>query len=269
MVMNMLLILLLSVTRTIDVRVTPDNELFFRITVPASWAYSEERFSVAHYRDVMISMNSANIADLKVKDWVVVDYGKSRGVRYGSEYIGRQLPGGVVYMDVAEISGPPLSYIPYCWTREDSQEYRISNFLANPEPVWDVEDMLGYRTGFRRWGRLWEVAIYCRKPINEKALLEAFDILRSIEVPDIPICDPLQAVEYAIPYLPESMRPQRELLEPCSEIRRFYNTVSTPHMNGFVVEFQILDGSDKRTVVRSTKYFVSTNGQVREINLQD
>ena len=109
------------------------------------------------------------------------------------------------------------------------------------------------------WGLNWEAFIAARKPFSKQDLDQAFSILESLRFPDIPVLDRRQAIEVAIPALPDDFRAALAP-DPTCGCCRHYEVDSVPIENGFHVTFNVMEKTTNR-VARSVSFDVDRGGR--------
>ena len=264
MEVDMITLLLAMITNAVtSTHVIPlylDTPLAFEITVPPSWGYSDKSFSVSHYRDVLLCSNNLGDDSLRLENWREnLSEGNWRE-SYGPKAFEMQLVPGTVYADLAMWTDPFSGKPTYAWTQEEGPNTRVRQAAQNRKAQWETDGIVVYSFRFARWGWPWEGLIAARKPFSGDDLDKAFAIFETLNFSDEPVVDPHQAVEVAIPYLPETMRPKSEWFE--SGLSSHYRIETQTMGESFRVTFMVLDGTEARKVVRSTICTVDRNGTV-------
>jgi hypothetical protein len=243
-----------------------DRQLAFTVEIPRSWGYSKQGFESCHYRSVQICANNRGVDSLRVVTWWEAQPNGGRRGTFGPEAFEHELSPGTVYIDLAMCSGPGgfVGGRPYVWSPDKGPSARIALAAKARTPGAETDGLVLYRVSFVRWGWPWEAYIAGRKPFDREDLDTAFGILTSLRFPDVPVCDPHQAVEVAIPNLPVEFRPQPGWLEDCGYMFH-YRVDADTSASGFKVSFTVLDGTEDRRVVRSTSYHVGRAGDVTAV----
>lgn len=226
-----------------------------RLAIPDSWAAVGVQYSVMHYRDVFLCMNSAGDRELRVT-------GKRHrsGGSYNSETVAQQLKPGTVYIDVAHFDigeGPH-----YGAGRTDSVASDLSTVLKEVRTFRsDDGSLTGQNIPFIKWGRRWSIYVYFREPVTDVVRKQASEVLQSIRFDDVPRDDPVWAVGAAWRLLPPEAQPGRSWPARNGSERGLHRTNVEKTDEGYLVTFHHLDEQAK-TPVRSWSYLVSEDGKV-------
>ncbi len=263
MITLLLAIIINTIASTHVIPLNSDKPLAFEITVPGTWGYSDKVFCVSHYRRVLMCSNNLGDNNLHVENWREQLSNGNWYESYGAKAFEMQLVPGTVYADLAVWEGP-LHMPSYAWIKEEGPKDQIFQAGINRKAQWETDDVVVYRFGFIRWGRRWEGLIAARRPFSMDDVDKAFGIYETLIFPDKPVVDPNQAVEVAIPYLPEAMRPQSDWYKEGGQVSlsSHYRVEVQTDEERFRVMFMVLDGTQSHNVVRSAVCTVERNGAV-------
>lgn len=260
--------------------------LAFRIECPSGWTVSGEAFEALERQvHVLATLTNASGRDLRYtasvetldvalpspptheeapSDSFRVMSGISTRHRFDLDRFAEGLPVGVVYGDIALMTGTPLppSCGSYAWYPAESPDRAIPRLRAGGDFTRETEEAVEWRVSFVRWGRTWMVRLVARKPVVPERLQEILASLETLDFPVTPAVNRHVAVDAAISRLPASMRPppDEERGCGCGPYRVRVDSLGT----GYRLEFQVLDGTPANRVVLSRGYDVDRDGTVAE-----
>ena len=184
--------------------------LSLRLELPDGWSAFEVDFSVVHYRDVFLCINSIGADSLRVEGSLRElplrpPLPRSLGP-YNAEVVADQLPPGCVYIDIGFFEGP-ASGPHFSGARRDDYESSASSFSASGSRVmWKTERLTSYELSFLKWGHSWSVFVHFREPVSTLDRQAAFDLLKNLTFIDQPVTSAMRAEAAAFAYLPVSVR---------------------------------------------------------------
>ncbi|MDH4338242.1 MAG: hypothetical protein OEX18_13300 [Candidatus Krumholzibacteria bacterium] len=242
--------------------------LALELSVPNAWGVialpPDDPYS---HRDIQIAINNAGEDSLWVGALLEdIGGGMTRWKDGGPDVFAAALKPGTVYLEVSVFSGgPPPTYIPYAWTHDEQAATRIRRAAKHHKPAWETDDIVGYRVEFFHWGYPWAAVLCGRKPFPKHDLERAFNVLASIRLPDVPVLDPRQAVELALPFVPDDIRDDAaQSIENCGCCSR-YQISTVPADSGFRVVVDIIDAPRAGKVVKSAVLDVERDGSVTRV----
>lgn len=260
------------------------NGLAIRIECPTGWIVSGDGFEALERHDyVRATLTSAGAAGLRytavaetldvalcpdpTHEEVPSDSTRPAPYtpvshRFDPDAFARQIPVGEVYADLAVTGGAiPSSCMVHAWKPSNAPEEALARLRTGGARWRETEESLERYAFFARWGQRWRVRLVARKPIVPERLEEAFACLESLEFPLAPAVNRYVAVDAALAHLPAYMRPAagEDLGCGCP-----YQVQVDSLGTGYRVEFQVLDGTTARRVVRTRSYEVARDGTVTE-----
>lgn len=151
-----------------------DRSRGFRLTLPKDWSVAPASYSVVHYRDVFLCINSKGNNALRV--------GQDMRLGYDDEAVAKQLSPGTAYIDVAIFDGPGggRNYRG----APDTVGSDLKPLLKSFKPVKAAGGKLsiGALTFVKREHQ-WSIYVYLREPVKEEVRRMAWKVLRSFEFP--------------------------------------------------------------------------------------
>jgi len=237
--------------------------LALELSVPNAWGVialpPDDPYS---HRDIQIAINNAGEDSLWVGALLEdIGGGMTRWKDGGPDVFAAALKPGTA--DAR--GGPPPTYIPYAWTHDEQAATRIRRAAKHHKPAWETDDIVGYRVEFFHWGYPWAAVLCGRKPFPKHDLERAFNVLASIRLPDVPVLDPRQAVELALPFVPDDIRDDAaQSIENCGCCSR-YQISTVPADSGFRVVVDIIDAPRAGKVVKSAVLDVERDGSVTRV----
>jgi hypothetical protein len=156
-----------------DLRYT-DVDRGMRLRVPEEWAVVPAAYSVMHYRDVFLCINSQGDRTLRMTGGF-----EEPVAAVDPEAIARLLAPGAVYLDLAFGGGP--------WARQSAEAADTVNadlqpLLKDVEVTSLLEGKLSeMHLGFVKNEQSWSIAVYMREPVDEALRQQALDVLASIQ----------------------------------------------------------------------------------------
>jgi hypothetical protein len=175
-----------------------DTNRHFHFQYPATWRINTEVVPVMHYRDVFVSLNSAErsrVGDLQVS---------TNTWKYGAHETIEQLPARSVYMDIGwwEFFAPRFG--PGIHEMEGAD---LSALLKENEEETDDKQLITRTIEFSKWGRRWSIMVYRRAPFNEDRRQLVEQILKSFRFDGVPAGDEIWAIGEARKKLPPEADP--------------------------------------------------------------
>ena len=190
--------------------VEPDGEYRspnegFILRLPSGWSAKEVEYSVMHYRDVFLCVNSEDPSDLRI-----TNERHENGESYSLGTVKRQLPAGATYMDFAYFEGP--AGVPrYSEDRADTVGRDLHALLDKSTFRNTKDGTLSYlKLAFVKWGQAWSIFAYVREPATADSKEQLMAILRTFRFEEVPVVNAVQAVGRALERLPLSVRREGE-----------------------------------------------------------
>lgn len=265
--MIVFLFLLTAFQATETVPIDHTGALSLEISVPESWGVAiRPRDQYAFHRDIVIAMNNQGDDSLCVSALVKNEGGGRRSITDGPEAIAADLVPGTVYLDVSVIVGGPAPInVPYAWAAEDQWNVQIAGIMEHKMVDTAGYRLVAYTAHFFHWGLHWEARICARQPFAQRDLDLALTALKTLRLPNTPVLDARQAIEVALPYVPEDMR--KEIIESNEKCGccTGYNVVGTKSASGFRVVLDLLEEPLSNRVRKSVSFEVDRAGGVARV----
>lgn len=247
--------------RTQEFPISERDSLALEITIPPGWTIARHargpRFR--DHRHIVIAVNNGKDDSLHV-GLLRKKAGGGTQYSFGPESFERQLKPGTIYVDVAyQVGGPHLTSVPYAWTREETPSVAVAAARDTRSEAFSTRKVVVHQARFVHWGRTWEPFVAARKPYSKRDLEQALSILESLRFPDLPVEDPRQAAEVAIPALPADFRKEFEYDPKCGCCRD-YTVDAIPSDAGYHVTFNLMDAQTRRPI-RSMSVDVDRQGR--------
>ena len=261
------LFLLTAFQATETIAIDHTGTLSLEISVPESWGVAiRPRDQYGLHRDTVVAMNNRGDDSLYVSALAKYEDGRIRSITDGPEAIAADLVPGTVYLDVSVIVGGPAPInVPYAWAAEDQLNVQISRIMEHQMVDTAGFRLVAYTAHFYHWGMHWEARICAREPFAKKDFDRALAALKTLRLPDIPVLEARQAIEVALPYVPEDMRKAIiESNEKCGCCTG-YNVAGTESASGFRVVFDLLEEPRSTNVRRSVSFDVDRAGGVARV----
>jgi hypothetical protein len=226
-----------------------DAARHFHFQYPSTWKINTQNIPVMHYRDVFVSLNSAEphtVGDFQTE---------SNRWAYGPDETIKQLPAGTVYMDVGYWDGP--------WPRwgagiQEMNAADLSDLLkTNREEL--VGSLIRRQIEFSKWGRRWSVCVYMHAPGEEARRQSVDQVLKSFHFDGVPAGDTIWAIGLARQKLPVEAEPEQYTREGGSSV--YYNATLKDENDVLVMFTKHLEGRPEET----WSYRVSETGQVQPV----
>jgi hypothetical protein len=224
-----------------------DAARHFHFQYPATWKIDTDLIPVMHYRDVFVSLNSAQqhtVGDLLVS---------SNTWEYGPPTTIKQLPVGTVYMDIGYWDSPSPRFGPNIHDMEAAD----LSCLLNTNDEKKTDGLITRQIEFHKWGRDWSIVIYLRTPvstINQQCMEQ---VLESFRFDGVPAGDEIWAIGLARKELPPEADPDQFTREGGSSV--YYNATLRDGDDVIVMFTKRLEGQPEKT----WSYRVTETGEVR------
>jgi hypothetical protein len=231
-----------------------------RLQLPLGWVAFEADYSVMHYRDVFLCINSVGSDSLHVEGGQRADRLSRMFGSYNAEVVADQLPVGAVYIDFAFAEGP-ASGPHFSGPRSDTFESAVDPLACEHSwQAWQTQRLTTHQFEFSKWGHSWSIFMYFREPVSPSNKQAAFDVIKSITFVDRPITSGMRAAAEAFDALPHSVRDsvmQRDGDCDCCDTRGIY-----PRWEEKGTDFQVTLVQDGFPALRRWKYLVTRGGAV-------
>jgi len=228
-----------------------DAARHFHFQYPSSWRLNTEGFSVEHYRDVFLSINSFGASRFALLEQEV----SSNTWEFGSRTITNQLPAGAVYLDIGRWDGPWPRWGPGIHEMAESD---LSAVLKSSQEV-EADDLITREIGFHKWGVSWSIMVYLRPPVNEADRQSAERMLESFRFDGVPAGDAIWAIGEARKHLPPEAEPDQFTREGGSSV--YYDATMKDGGSVLVMFTQHLEGRPMKT----WSFRVTETGEVRPL----
>lgn len=157
-------------------QVYEDKARGFTMTLPNGWSATPTFFSMMHYRDVFLCINSQGKQALRV-----THKRKGNTETYNPETVAEQLEPGAVYIDVAYFEGPGGKRS----VRGKPDTVGSRPFQEKVEPTRLADGKLSrIEESFIKDERRWHVYAYFREPVKRDVRVKAEQLLRSFQFVD-------------------------------------------------------------------------------------
>ena len=230
-------------TNSITWAIFTDTNRHFHFQYPAAWRINTEVVSVMHYRQVFVSLNSAErftVGDLQVSTNVW---------EYGAPETISQLPAGTVYMDIGwwEYLAPQFGPDIHEMEADD-----LSALLKTDKEEKADKKLVTRTIEFSKWGRRWSIMVYMRAPVSEDRRQLMGQVLKSFCFDGVPAGDAIWAIGEARKKLPPEADPDQFTREGGSSV---YYDQTRKDGNEVIVAFtkQFSDKSKKTWCFRVTE----------------
>jgi hypothetical protein len=227
-----------------------DPARHFHFQYPAAWKINTQVIPVMHYRDVFVSLNSAEphtVADLQVS---------SNTWGYGAPETIKQLPTGAVYLDIGYWDGPWPRWGPRI---QEMNAADISDLLkTNRED--SADGLIRRQIEFSKWGRHWSICVYMHPPVSGERRQLMEQVLKSFRFDGVPTGDAIWAIGLARKKLPPEAEPDQFTREGGSSV--YYNTTLKDRNDVLVMFTKHLEGQTEKT----WSYRVTETGEVRPVS---
>jgi hypothetical protein len=165
-----------------------DTNRHFHFQYPSTWKINIENVSFFHWRDVFVSLNSAECLTVHPDD----------SLNCSTAEILRQLPAGTAYMDIGYSANP--------WSSgtgtHDMEAADLSGPLKTAMNESENKGLITRTIEFTKRGKTWSIVTYMHPPISteNRQLLE--QVLESFHFDSVPTIDPQKtnSVNQALPH---------------------------------------------------------------------
>ncbi len=154
-------------------RTFEDKSRHFRITIPSGWSVTPVSYSVMHYRDVFLCINSRGNKALRI-----ANKRTDNMETYNPDTVAEQLEPGTVYIDFAFFEGPGGRR--NFKGKPDTVGPKSRPFPKKLDPAKVAGGKLSMiELSFINAERRWHVYAYLREPVKDELRAKAMDVLRS------------------------------------------------------------------------------------------
>lgn len=161
-----------------DRRIYEDKARGFRIDIPRGWSATPAAYSVQHYRDVFLCINSNGDKALRV-----TNTRRGNTSTYGPAGVAAQLKPGTAYIDFAIFDGPGGG--ANFAGKPDSVAGDLEPLLKTFKPTPAAGGKLSLATlSFVKGGHRWHACVYFREPVQPEVKKQALALLRSFRFSD-------------------------------------------------------------------------------------
>lgn len=174
----------------------------FHLRHPPTWKINPEPAVVAHYSDVLVTLNDAGKERLIVREMET----KQNTWELSPNTISRQVPPQHAYISIGLQDGP--GGLPQFGPRvTEMVAADLSGPLAQSREEQSA-DLVTRQIDFWKWGRCWQITVYMHAPVPAALRDEVRRILESFRFDGVPAGDEVWALGLAHKKLPPEAEPQ-------------------------------------------------------------